>query len=141
MSCIRRAGQPTTTRYNPTPHAVHRLLTLTPLKFARQVVDELTARGASNVALLDIRGLTVIADHFVICSVETRVQMRAVRNALDRELTKDAGVHPKFEGDFADGWLLVDFGDVVVHVFSEDARAYYRLEQLWSEAPVVLHVQ
>ena len=141
MSCIRRAGQPTTTRYNSTPHAVHPLLTLTPLKFARQVVDELTARGASNVALLDLRGLTVIADHFVICSVGTRVQMRAVRNALDRELTKDAGAHPKFEGDFADGWLLVDFGDVVVHVFSEDARAYYRLEQLWSEAPVVLHVQ
>lgn len=141
MGCIGRAGKPTRTRYNPVPHAVHFLLTLIPLEFARRVVDELTARGASNVALLDLRGLTVIADHFVICSVGTGVQMRAVRNAMDRELTKVAGVHPKFEGDFADGWLLVDFGDVVVHVFSEDARAYYRLEQLWSEAPVVLHVQ
>lgn len=67
--------------------------------------------------------------------------MRALRDAMDRELTAESGIHPRFEGEFRDGWLLADFGAVVVHVFSEEARAYYRLEELWSEAPVALHVQ
>ncbi len=112
-----------------------------PLEFARQLVDELAARGASDLLLLDLRGLTVIADCFVIGTVHSSPQMRAIRQVMDGELTSKAEIHPRFEGDYGDGWLLADFGTVVVHVFSEQGRAYYRLEELWADAPAVLRVQ
>lgn len=101
----------------------------------------LAERGATDVTLLDLRGLTVIADYFILCSAGSTVQMRAIRDALDREPTAPLVAPPKFEGEVTDGWLLVDFGGVVVHVFSEEARAYYQLDELWSEAPVVTRLQ
>lgn len=97
--------------------------------------------GATDVALLDLRGLTVIADYFIVCTAGSMVQMRAIRDALDREPALPSASPTQFEGDVADGWLLVDFGGVVVHVFSEESRAYYQLDELWGEAPVVAHLQ
>ena len=114
---------------------------LTPLDLARRVVERVTARGATNVALLDLRGLTVIADHFVLCTVGSTPQMRALRESMEEELAKEIGRTLRFEGEFSEGWMLVDFGDVILHVFSEDGRANYRLDQLWSDAPVLLRVQ
>ena len=105
------------------------------------MVELLAERGATDVALLDLRGLTIIADYFVVCTVGSTVQMRAISDALDREPIAASETHPKFEGEVTDGWLLADFGGVVVHVFAADARAYYRLDELWSDAPVVARLQ
>ena len=114
---------------------------LSPIELARHVVDAVAARGAADTLLLDIRGLSVLADYFVISTVSSTPQMRAVRDLLDRELKAVAGRRPLIEGEAADAWVLADFGDVVVHVFSEDGRSYYQLEEFWTEAPVVLRVQ
>lgn len=116
-------------------------LPLSPIELARHIVDAVAARGAADTLLLDIRGLSVLADYFVVTTVSSTPQMRAVRDALDRELKAVAGRRPLIEGEAADAWVLADFGDVVVHVFSEDGRAYYQLEEFWTEAPVVLRVQ
>lgn len=104
-------------------------------------MESLIAHGGSDVILLDLRGLTVIADHFVIGTVETSIQMRAFRDAADSTLAAESAAHPRFEGEFEDGWVLADFGATIVHVFSPDARTYYRLEELWADAPTILHVQ
>ena len=114
---------------------------LTPIELARHIVDAVSARGAADTLLLDIRGLSVLADYFVITTTSSTPQMRAVRDLLDRELKAVVGRRPLIEGEAADAWVLADFGDVVAHVFSEDGRAYYQLEDFWTEAPVVLRVQ
>lgn len=114
---------------------------LKPIELARHIVNEVTTRGTSDTILLDIRGLTVIADYFVITSVSSSPQMRAVRDALHREVAKFVGRNPTIEGGRTDAWVLADFGDVVVHVFSEEGRAHFRIEEFWDEAPIVLHVQ
>jgi ribosome-associated protein len=119
----------------------HPGLPLTPIDLARHIVDAVGARGAVDTLLLDIRGLSVLADYFVITTVSSTPQMRAVRDLLDRELKGIVGRRPLIEGEPADAWVLADFGDVVVHVFSEGGRAYYQLEDFWTEAPVVLRVQ
>ncbi len=101
----------------------------------------MVARGAADTVLLDIRGLSVLADYFVVTTATSAPQMRAVRDALSNDVRTAAGQRPHFEGEPSDAWLLADFGDVAAHVFTEDGRAYYRLEEFWSEAPVVLRVQ
>jgi ribosome-associated protein len=111
------------------------------IELARHIVDEVTTRGTSDTILLDIRGLTVIADYFVVTSVSSSPQMRAVRDALDHEVAKFVGRNPKIEGERSDAWVLADFGDVVVHLFSEEGRSHFRIEEFWDEAPIVLHVQ
>lgn len=116
-------------------------LPLNPIDLSRHIVDAVAARGAADTLLMDIRGLSVLADYFVITTVTSTPQMRAVRDLLDRELKGVAGRRPMIEGEAADAWVLADFGDVVVHVFSEDGRTYYQLEDFWTEAPVVLRVQ
>ena len=123
------------------PHDASAQRTLNPLERARRVVELWAERGAADVALLDLRGLTIIADYFVVCTAGSTVQMRAIRDALDREPVPPSASHPKFEGEVTDGWLLADFGGVVVHVFAPEARSYYRLDELWSDAPVVARLQ
>lgn len=90
---------------------------------------------------MDIHELTPYTDFFVICSGENERQVRAITNELLEEMAED-GVRPRrTEGDAAAGWTIVDFGDVVVHIFDEDQRAFYRLEELWAAAPTVLTIE
>jgi ribosome-associated protein len=112
-----------------------------PTGIAHRIVDVASDRKATDVHLMDIHGLTTFADYFVIMSGTSTVQIRAlVRNieeALDRE-----GLHPiNIEGNADDGWMLLDYGAIVVHVFSPDQREYYGLERLWREATTVVRIQ
>lgn len=84
---------------------------------------------------LDLRGLTLVADYFVICTSTNRVQSRAIVQAMDDALAR--GHRRPRGGDDQGTWILLDYGDVVVHVFGSEARAFYRLERLWADAPVV----
>jgi ribosome-associated protein len=93
-------------------------------------------RRAEDVVVLDLRGQTLVTDYFVIATGTSRVQIRAVIDAIADGLgdVRPRGVR---EGEEAGGWVLLDYGDVVVHVFAPEARAFYRLERLWADALVV----
>lgn len=93
--------------------------------------------------MLDLRPVTVLADFFVICTSESSRQSLAILDSVAIELKKKDGLlplHPA-EGDPKAGWMLLDYGDVVVHVFDAPTRSFYNLEQLWKDAPVVLKIQ
>jgi ribosome-associated protein len=94
------------------------------------------AKRAEDVVVLDLREQTPVTDYFVICTGTSRIQIRAVVEGVMEEF---AGERPRGvrEGGEDGGWVLLDYGDVVVHVFSPDARMFYRLERFWGDAPVV----
>lgn len=98
-------------------------------------------KQAHDIIMLDLRGLTTIADYFVVCSAESERQLRAVVNAIDEELVKNGARQPRIEGSPETGWVLLDFSDVIVHVFTEEQREFYRLERLWKQAQPVVVVQ
>ena len=107
---------------------------------ARQVIVR-PADPAANTLVLDIHAISPIADYFVICSGENERQLRAIsRDVVEKMMSE--GIRPeRTEGDPPSGWILIDFGDVIVHIFDVDQRAFYRLEDLWSEAPTLLAIQ
>jgi ribosome-associated protein len=91
--------------------------------------------------LLDVRGICGFADYFIICSGESQRQLRAVFDEVEKSL-KTEGVQPYHqEGSSDSGWLLLDYGDVIVHIFSPDERKFYDLDELWHEAKTVLNIQ
>ncbi|HEY5904662.1 MAG TPA: ribosome silencing factor [Actinomycetota bacterium] len=94
-------------------------------------------KQATDIVVLDVSKIIVITDHFVICSAGTQRQVRTVIDAVEEALRR-LGVKPmRREGEPEAGWWLLDYVDVVVHVFGEEERAYYDLERLWSDAPEV----
>jgi ribosome-associated protein len=91
---------------------------------------------ALEIVQLDLREIIGYTDYFVICSGRTNRQTKAIHDAVHAGLKADHGVLPRrVEGLDTAHWILMDYLDVVVHVFTPDTRAYYRLEQLWGEAP------
>jgi len=91
--------------------------------------------------MLDIRKVSIIADYFVICTGTSDRHVKAIAREIDEKLG-EAGVKPiNVEGMDAGEWVLMDYGSVVIHVFDQKARDYYRLEQLWAGAQPVLVVQ
>ena len=94
-------------------------------------------KQATAIVVLDVREPIVITDYFVICSAASRRQIRTVIDEIER-VTRDLGVRPvRREGEGEAGWWLLDYFDVVVHVFSEEDREYYDLERLWRDAPEI----
>jgi ribosome-associated protein len=93
-------------------------------------------KQAADVAVLDVAALLTITDYFVICSVASGPQLKAVTEAVEERIRTGLDRRPvRREGDAEGGWLLLDYIDVVVHVFGEEEREYYDLERLWSDAP------
>jgi ribosome-associated protein len=92
-------------------------------------------KKAVDIRVLDVREIVSYTDFFVICSGNSERQTRAVYDGIHDELKRD-GVRPRrVEGEQQARWILMDYLDCVVHIFMPEARAYYRLEQLWGEAP------
>lgn len=108
---------------------------------AHRIVDVASDKKASDIVLLEVSALTTIADYFVICSSQSERQVQAVAEAIIEAGENDGRAAIGIEGLSAARWVLVDFGDVIVHVFTPDERAYYRLERLWGDAPIVVRVQ
>ena len=107
-----------------------------------ELVDRIAAiasdKKARDIRVIDLRGIVSYTDFFVICSGGTERQTKAIHDAIHRDLKDDQGLLPRrTEGDRQARWILMDYLDVVVHVFTPEARAFYRLEQLWGEAPAV----
>lgn len=120
----------------PNPQLVAEARTL-----ALQIADILTETPAANTVVLDISDRSSFADFFVICSGENERQLRAIANAVREQLSAENRYPRRVEGESISGWIVVDYGDVVVHVFDVGQREFYRLEELWSDAVTVLAIQ
>ena len=94
-------------------------------------------KQASDVVILHTEALTSIADYFVICSGNSERHVKAIAEAVRRETLRRFGDRGIVEGETAAKWILLDYGDVLVHIFQEDVRAYYGLENMWRDAPHV----
>lgn len=105
------------------------------------MVDIVSDKKASDIVLLDLRGLTFIADYFVICSGASERQIQAITSGIEEKLKQDDRVIPlHIEGTNDSGWVLMDYGGVIVHVFSPEVRDYYKIEKIWSDATTVLRM-
>ncbi len=113
------------------------------IDLGHRIVDIAEEKQAIDILLLDVREQTSIADYFVIATVDNDRQARAIENDLLRQLRLEENIRPlglEGAGSSGNGWSLFDYGDVIVHLFTEESRAHYDLEGLWSEANVVLKV-
>ena len=111
---------------------------MTPEELAEAIVEYAEDRKAVDIVQLDLRGMIGYTDYFVICSGRSERQAKAIHDAIHEGLKSAYGRLPeRVEGLPGARWILMDYLDVVVHVFVPDTRQYYRLEQLWGEAPVL----
>lgn len=106
------------------------------LDIARACAAFADDKKAENIRILDLRGLSPVSDYFVICSALSAPQLRAVRDNIEDEMKARHGIRPSYlDGDYESQWIIVDYGNVMVHVFTPEKRDYYMLEELWSDAP------
>jgi ribosome-associated protein len=109
---------------------------VTPEEIAAAAAGYAADKKAIDVVELDLRGMVGYADLLVVCSGNTDRQSKAIHDAVHYGLKKDHGLLPaRTEGVREARWILMDYLDVIVHVFTPEARAFYRLENLWGEAP------
>jgi ribosome-associated protein len=112
------------------------------LELARRIVDLASDKLASDIVLLDIRGVSLIADYFVIATTASERQASAILKDLSEKLLEEFARKPLHtEGKPDSGWVLLDYGDVIVHVFSPTERNFYNLEQLWAAATPIVRLQ
>ena len=104
-------------------------------------MNVLEDKKGENILLLDIREQAVFADYFVICSGTSDRMLKALHDAVAEEIFAQFKVKSRLEGKSGDGWVLADFGDVIVHFFSPQKRTFYHLEELWSAAKVLVRLQ
>jgi ribosome-associated protein len=104
------------------------------LALAQEIAHTVLEKKASDVVVLDVRGMASYADYLVLASAESERQVAAMADAVSQVL-KPRGVRPvSTEGQEGGSWVLLDYADVVAHLFQEDSRAFYDLEGLWSDA-------
>jgi ribosome-associated protein len=112
------------------------------LEFTNLLVDALLDKKGVDILVLDIHEQAVFADYFIICTGESEPQLRALSQAVIENARQEAKRRPRgVEGQPMDGWVLVDFGEVVIHLFAPDKREYYDLESLWHQSRIVLRMQ
>jgi len=106
------------------------------LALAERIAEIAADKKAIDVRLLDLRDAVGYTDYFVICSGNTERQTKAIHDGIHKALKDEHGLLPRrVEGLSEARWILMDYLDVVVHIFTPDTRAYYRLEQLWGDVP------
>jgi len=94
-------------------------------------------KKALDVVILEVAELTSVADYFVIASGESERQVKAISQNIGKLLSSQFNRTPQIEGAGTSTWILLDFGDIIVHVFKTDIREYYGLEKMWSDAPQI----
>jgi ribosome-associated protein len=120
---------------NPTP-AERQAAQLEPAKLAELIAESASDVKAIDIVELDLHGVLAYTDYFVICSGGTDRQTKAIHDRIHENMKKQHGLLPRRVEGMSEGrWILMDYLDVIVHIFTPDARDYYRLEQLWGEAP------
>lgn len=102
---------------------------------AQKIAAAANDKKAKDILLLNMEGLSPVTDFYVVCSASNSTLVKAIADNIEDKLA-EAGVHPTHKEGYADArWVLLDYGDVVAHVFLEEERDFYNLEQLWADAP------
>ena len=104
---------------------------------ARRAAELALTKKAENVISMELKGLTSTCDYFVICNGTSDIQVKAISDAIADGLTEEGEKPWHIEGTEGKRWILLDYVDVVVHVFDEETRDYYQLERLWGDAKTV----
>jgi ribosome-associated protein len=111
---------------------------LTPLETARRIAALAQEKLAEDVVILDMRPVCTFTDFFVVCSGRNARQTKAIWGEVHEQLKRDHGLLPRSaDGEREGTWILADYLDVVLHVFTPEARAYYKLEELWGDVPAI----
>lgn len=105
--------------------------------FAEKIADLVFNKKGFDVKILDLHKLATFADYFVICSADSDTQVKAIADEIDKTLRDEGIKYWHKEGYMALSWVLLDYVDVVVHIFKKDARLFYNIEKLWGDAPVI----
>jgi len=106
--------------------------------YCQQIID---AGKADNILQLEVTELSVLADYFILCTGNSDPQIKALSERLKREVSKKYGFKPRFDGTPDSQWIVMDFGNVVVHILSPEMRDRYQLETLWGDAPATEHIE
>ncbi len=114
---------------------------LEPIELAREIADIISDKKGSDIVILDTGKVSSIADYFVIATVESERQSKAILDEIDKKLKAHRKLPISVDGENSSGWVLLDYGDVIVHIFDPGTRDFYDLEDLWSNAPVVVRIQ
>ncbi len=101
----------------------------------------LEEKKAENIVLLDLRDIAVFTDYFVLCSGTSDRMLRSILKTAREALQVGFNLKGRIEGNPGNGWIAVDFGNLVLHIFSPEQRGFYNLEDLWAEGKTLLHVQ
>lgn len=110
-------------------------------KIARKIVEVASDKLAEDIVLLDVRELCSFADYFVICSGESQRQTSAIADEIDKALHKKGPKLLHKEGNVESGWLLMDYGDIIVHIFGAEERKFYKLDKLWEKAKPLVRIE
>ena len=111
------------------------------MEIAKTIANALEEKKGENITILDIEEIAIFAEYFVICSGTSERMIQSLLDSAIDVVKKKHMINARTEGTSHDGWMLADFGDVILHVFSPAQRDYYRLEELWIEGTVLLHLQ
>ena len=98
------------------------------------IVDLVQSKKGFDITILDLKELTAMADYFIICSGDANIQVKAIADEVDKKLRKNGIKCYHKEGYNSLNWVLLDYFDVVLHIFKKDAREFYNLEKLWGDA-------
>ena len=114
---------------------------LTTAEASRLAMDVASEMHATDIVMLDMRGPYAFTDYFVILTAESSRQMQGLLEDMDQALDNAGMTLHHQEGTTSGGWVLMDYGDLIIHVFAPEYREYYHLEQLWSHANVLFRIQ
>lgn len=112
-------------------------MTLSPNELLQVAVQAADDKKAMDIVVLDLKGISLVADYFVICHGNSDTQVQAIATEIRKRVHEVGASLRGLEGMDAARWVLMDIGDVVVHIFHRDEREYYNIERLWSDAKVV----
>jgi ribosome-associated protein len=114
---------------------------LNTIELAHAIVDALEDKKAENIVLMDLEKVAMFTSYFVICSGTSDRMLSALADGVVDKVRETYGIKVQPQGQSSSGWVLVDFGSVIVHCFAPETRDFYKLEELWREGKVLLRVQ
>lgn len=113
-----------------------------PLALSHSIVSVLEEKKGEDILLLDLIGVCSFTDYFVICTGGSTRTLKALAEEVQiKAKSSHSGISHNVEGEASSGWVLIDYGDVILHLFSPTLRDYYRLEDLWREGKILLRIK